>query len=494
MKSVPVLRITLDPELEEAYGPEVHWVWRLLLSTCGWGWQKVSLGEPCDLAWICHADAAPTAKLVILASPSAWPQPALYRLAGLSRGNAVVFPVYQGERQPELPQTIEDGRIICNRDLIFDVFWLATGQEERYYSRERHGFCRLEQTIFYRERLPTLALVSQIASWLEKTLQDLGYPAPLPRWPYGKEAAVAVGHDVDYPEVIRTLEPVRKIMRWGSDGVRPALAVITGRRNHWHFADWVALEKKYDLRSAFYFVPRKGSLIRYALGVPDPFYDITTEKFRQLFQYLQDEGFEIGLQASYLAYQNLEQFRREKCLLEEASRGPVKGVRHHYWHLDPQFPEDTLWMHEQLGFEYDSSLIHDHFLGWRRGLSHPYFPFHPRLRREIKTLQIPPAWMDDQLFTYKEHNQFRGGRLETLKIIADRVKGQGGCLSLDVHEYVYDERLFPAWRETYEGLLMYLRDQGGFWFETPLTISRYWTDRYCRILKASQGLDKGLAE
>lgn len=493
MEAIPTLRLALDPRLEQLIGPEIHWVWRLLLTTCGWGWRKVSLEEPCEIAWVCQAEDAPLAKLVILANPSVWPQPSLQRLKALNRKNAVIFPVYAGEREPQEVEVRDDGRLICSRDLIFDVFWLATGQEERHYPRGRHGFYHLEHTLYYQERLPLLALASQIALWLEKTLRSLGCPEPLPRWPHGKKAALAVGHDVDYPEVLRFLEPLRKVIRWGAHGLRPALEVAKGQHHHWHFADWVALEKGLDFRSAFYFVARKGSLPQYLLGLPDPFYDIATDKFRRLFHYLQAEEVEIGLQASYLAFQDLEQLRREKCLLEEMSRSPVRGIRHHYWHLDPCLPEDTLWIHERLGFEYDSSLIHDHFLGWRRGLSHPYFPFHPRLRRELRTLQIPPVWMDDQLFTYIQYNQIKPTRLETLKIIADRVAEQGGCLSLDVHEYVYDERLFPGWRQTYYDLLVYLKDKGDFWFDTPLKISNHWRSRYCQILAVSQGLDLGLA-
>ncbi len=491
MEAIPVIRIALDPGLTQHYGAEIHWVWRLLLTTCGWGWQEVTLGEPCDIAWVCKPQDALSARLVILANPCAWPQPSRHRLANVAHVNSVSFPVYQGEHEPHPVEAWQNGQIVCLRDLIFDVYWLATGQEERHYPRERHGFYLLENTLYYQEHLPLLALASQIAHWLEKTLRGLGYPEPLPRWPSGKRAAVAVGHDVDYPEVLRFLEPLRKVTRWGVKGVRPALEVVRGHRSHWHFADWVTLERSLELRSAFYFVARKGSLFRYAWGVPDPFYDITTQKFRQLFQFLQSEGFEIGLQASYLAFQDIKQFEREKALLEEMSRAPVRGNRHHYWHLNPQLPEDTLWMHEKLGFEYDSSLIHDHYLGWRRGLSHPFFPFHPGLRRQLRTLQIPPAWMDDQLFTFGRYNRIRPEPLETLKIIADRVAEQGGCLSLDVHEYVYDEQLFPGWRETYRGLLIYLKDRGDFWFETPLMISCHWRNRYCQIRSISYGLDQG---
>jgi hypothetical protein len=493
-ESIPVLRIAIDPEISRLHAPEIHWAWRLLLSTCGWGWHEVSPGEACDVAWVSCPEDAPSAKLVILANPSAWSQPAQRRLAGLNRKNGFISPVFEGEHETDNPETYENGRIIFRRDLLFDVFWLATGQEEPYYPKERHGFNQLEATVFHRERVSILAVVGQISSWFETTVLKLGYPKPVARWPDAKKAALAVGHDVDYPEVIRWIEPLRKVKQLGAAGIRPAIEVLIGQRTHWHFRDWVSLEKSLGLRTAFFFVPRKGSLFEYATSIPDTFYDITNKKFRQLFSYLRDEGFEIGMHASYLAYQDQDLFKREKLLLEEMSQGQVSGNRHHYWHMNPTHPEETLLIHEQLGFEYDSSMIHDHYLGWRRGLSHPFFPFHPQLRRELKTLQLSPAWMDDQLFQFHANNQIRSGRVETLKVLAERVAEQGGCMTLDVHDYVFDEKLFPEWRKTYQDLLVYLSERGDFWFNTPIAIARHWTARYCKIVNGSLGLSQGLAD
>ena len=100
--------------------------------------------------------------------------------------------------------------------------------------------------------------------------------------------------------------------------------------------------------------------------------------------------------------------------------------------------------------------------------------------------------MDDQLFQYRAFNQIQPGRFETLKVLAERVAEQGGCMTVDVHDYVYDEKLFPDWRKTYQDLLVYLYERGDFWFDTPIAITRHWTERYRRIVNSSQGLNQGL--
>lgn len=484
------LRIALDPELVNDYGPEVHWTWRYLLAGIGWAWEEVPLQADTDIVWTTHPEQTASSRLVIRANPRAWRQPSAYRLSEVGSESGLAYPRYLGEKQAQALVWMDNGRLLCQRDLAFDVFWLLTGQEEARYPRLRHGFLDLSGSPYLSERVLRQALASRIAAFLERSLADLGHQPPIPRWPGGNRAAAAVGHDVDYPQVIRWLEPLRILKRLGQRFARPAFEVLSGRRTHWHFASWMAYEAELGVRSAFYFASRKGSLLSYALGRPDPFYDVSRQNFRQVLHYLDSEGFEIGLHASYLAYRDGSWLMAEKQCLEEASGRSVAGVRHHYWHLDSNDPEHTLSLHERVGFKYDSSLIHDRCLGWRRGSTWPFYPFHQAERREMGTLQISIAWMDDQLFRLRSSNP--GEPLEQLYGLADRVVEQGGCLLVDVHDYVYDEVLFPSWRATYRCLWEYLASLGGVWFATPFQIANHWSSRYTRLRKASHGLALGI--
>jgi hypothetical protein len=485
------LRVAIEPRLAATHGPEIHWAWRLLLAGIGWTWEEVALDSVCDIAFAIEPSLAPRARLCIRANPEAWARPSIQRLGGLARHDGLAYPAFVGEASVPSPVQIDGERVICQRDLVFDLFWLASGQEEQVWPRDQHGFFDLTGTVALREQLPRQALASQISAWVQGTLVSLGCPPPLPRWPNGKRAAAGAGHDVDYPEVIRWLEPLRIVARQGLRGAGPALDVLVGKRNHWAFPMWVSVEKALRTRSAFYFVARRGSLAEYANGTPDPFYDVTSPRFGELFRFLSGEGYEVGLHASYLAYQSREKLAAEKQRLEEACGRPVVGNRHHYWHLNPDDAEDTLLMHEQVGLTYDSSLLHDRYLGWRRGLAQPFFPFHQAERRELRTLQIPIAWMDDHLFGHRAWNP--GDRWQLLQDLADRVAGQEGCLTVDVHNYVWDNALFPGWAETYLRLWQYLLDRGDFWFATPAEIAEHWIARHQAIVQASQGLSEGAA-
>jgi hypothetical protein len=482
------VRIAIDPKLKSRFGPEISWTWRLLLAGIGLPWAEVSLDDSqCDIAYVTSLQLAVHCRFAVLANLNFWEQRSRLRLGGVGRYDGGWHPIYRGERSGFQFTDVTNDKLICHRDIVFDVFWLATGQEEAFWPKNAHGHFDLSDTVFEKAQVLRLALGSGLAAGLERVFADLGFPAPMARWPNGKRAAACVGHDVDYPEVVRWAEPLRLLLRKGRGGLPAAVSILTGKSNHWHFGSWVQLEQKLGTRSAFFFVARQGSLLKYAAGTPDPFYDVRSERFRKLFTYLSDEGFEIGLHASYRAYECREKFAAERQALAEASRQPIHGNRHHYWHLHPQDPESTLLLHEQIGLKYDTSLIHERYLGWRRGLSWPFFPFHQKERRELRTLQIPTVWMDDQLFGHRQDNP--GDRLEILRALAGRAADQGGCLLIDVHDYVFDNVLYPRWAQTYRELWEYLLTRSDVWIETPGNIADHWIKRHHTIVQASQGLD-----
>lgn len=486
LDGVRPLRIALDPELRSQRGPELTWTWRLLLSCVGRPWVEVPVGEECDIAHLAPgAASAHPAAILVRADPARWRDPGAQTLLGASGVDGWDVLEFAGAGGGPFQGGEAEARLVVGHDLAFDAYWLATAQAEASWPRNAHGHPQPEGALLDRG-LFGKALVSQIASRLDRALIGLGFPEGAPRWPQGKRAAACLTHDVDYPEVVRWLEPLRVLRRRGRQGIRPALEVLRGRRTTWQFDSWVRMEERYGARSAFYFVARKGSLREYATGTPDSFYDVTTPRFREAFDLLGEVGAEVGLHASYLAFEDGERFAMERERLERAARQPVVGNRHHYLHLDPDRPEDTLLLHEKLGFAYDTTLGHDRHLGWRNGLSHPFFPFHQGQRRQLGTLQLPFAWMDQQLFQYGDLNP--GDPDELLRELVTTAAEQSGCLVVNIHDYTFDPELFPDWSGTYERLLAELSDRGDFWIETPRAVAEHWRSRIGEIEAASSGL------
>jgi len=270
------LKIAIDPRLKAEFQREIFWTWRLLLSGMGFSWEEVPINSPeCDIAYVIDDNYPVNCRFCVRANPGYWQRRSDYKIKAIEESRGWQYPVFEGEEPAQL-SFVKGKSWICQHDIIFYIFWLVTGQEERHWVKNKHGHFDLSGTNFYRAGAPGLALASDIGLKLEGLFVNLGFPAPIQRWPNKKQAAACVSHDVDYPEVIRWLEPLRIISRQGIKGLSPALSVFAGKRNHWHFKSWIALEKKMQTRSAFYFTSRKGSLLRYALGTPDPFYNINS--------------------------------------------------------------------------------------------------------------------------------------------------------------------------------------------------------------------------
>jgi hypothetical protein len=372
-------------------------------------------------------------------------------------------------------------------DVLATSFALLSGRVERTWPRDRHGHHLPPNHAD--GLLPREAVVSQAARALDRALsQTLGPPSHKP-WPIGKSFAAVSTHDVDYPETVRWLEPFRVARRAGTAS-GAATAVLTGRLHHWHFDSWLDAQSPHGVRPAFFFVARRGSLVQYARGTPDPFYDVRRPRFRRLLQELASRDCEIALQPSYRAWERPGAILREKAVLEEALGAEVCGSRHHYWHLDPEDPEETLLAHEEAGLLYDCSLTFERLLGWRRGLAWPFHPFVRRLRRGVATLQVPTVWMDDQVFGHAAFNDTptEGARIDALDSLVDRAAALGGVFVSDIHEYVFDEALFPQWRSTHERIWNTIAGRGDAWIATPAEVARRWLDHETNVRAESTGL------
>jgi hypothetical protein len=233
---------------------------------------------------------------------------------------------------------------------------------------------------------------------------------------------------------------------------------------------------------------KKGSFFKYALGNPDGFYDIHSEEFRNLFSYLKEEGCEIGLHASYDSYRSAEQLRREKELLEDVAGVQVSGNRHHFWHLDPIEPNNTLRIHEEAGLLYDSSLAFEFYPGFRRGICHPFRVFHSGELRELNVVELPPAWMDDHFHRRLKQNKIKDAE-NCARQLMEKALFTGGVIVVDYHVRGMNQDFYPNYAQW---LIQFMEKQviHSFSFFTPAEL----TQEYLRYENTLESQSRDLAE
>jgi hypothetical protein len=385
----------------------------------------------------------------------------------------------------------EDNLLIKNNnktciwnDIILSSFYLLSGWEERFLHRDKNDRHAVQESFLYKERVLHDPIVNQYATLLRELFRASHNPIPL--WPSNKKYAVALSHDVDYPEMIRWIEVLKYLAKYKLNGkLAKVIDILTGKENFWKFEDWVKLENHYGLKSAMYFCGLKGNLIRYFLKAPDPFYDVRQDKFKGVLNYLVQNGFEVGMHSSYLAYQSIDRFLKEKTTIEESLREPILGNRHHYWHMNPDNLSETAVLHEKISLLYDSSICFAKRSGFRFGICSPFHLYDPIRQGPVEVLELPTSLMDDHLFKYFVLSYFSKPQIE-IDALINSVIEHGGLFSVDFHVRGFNETFYPKWAEMYKYILKRINEKDDFYSDTPINIARYWRNREEDILHESK--------
>ena len=434
--------IAIDPAMRGSF-EEVRYALRTLAHTAGFSThlEWFTDGARADVYYGPRTDV--TATVRIPAVPWAYAS-APARIPGASReALGVPFLTFPGETFGRAIRGEHHVSYPC--DIVFATYWLLTGAAEPSYPRSRFDDLDLGDSPLVRDALLARPLVSLYAAQWREWLDRAGTRA-VP-WAWESEAsrfAFAFSHDVDYPELIRPIEVLRVLQQRGATGLGLAARVATGRSHFWTFMEWVTLAARYGTRPCFYFMARQGSLLQYAMGTPDDFYDVRTPRFQRLFAELRDAGCEIGLHASYHAHRSADVLRREVQRIAEAAQVECAGNRHHYWHLDPDAPNETLRRHAQAGLRYDSSLGLEYYPGFRRGTCHPFRPFHPGRREVLPIVQLPPAWMDDHFDRRLAKNGITDPEAAARQLL-DVARATRGIVVVDYHSRGMNADFYPRY-------------------------------------------------
>ena len=404
-------------------------------------------------------------------------------IKAVKENNHVFLLFTNRQREDNLLITNTNNTCIWN-DIILSSFYLLSGWEERFIHRDRKDRHVVQESFLYREKILHDPIVNQYSTMLRNLFRTSHNPISL--WPSNKRYAVALSHDVDYPEMIRWIEALRYLGKYKlSAKLAKLIDIFTGKENFWKFEDWVKLENRYGLKSAMYFCGAKGSLLRYVFKAPDPFYDVRQDQFKRVLNYLAQNGFEVGLHSSYLAYQSTDRFLEEKKTVEESLREPIFGNRHHYWHMNPDNLSETALIHDEIGLLYDSSVCFAKRCGFRFGICSPFHLYDPIRLRHARVLELPTSLMDDHLFKYFGLSYFSKPQFE-IDALINSVKEHGGVFLVDYHVRGFNETFYPKWVETYKYILNKINEDGDFYSDTPLNIARYWKNREEDILRESK--------
>lgn len=484
VNNMPVrpLRIFFKPSTTSPLKfPEIKYVFRTLLTTAGIPWHFVQSKGNGDID-IIYADKPDKCKLFI--QEISKHQLKLTISPRIVRDGNICFLEFRHEEKTNFViRRDRSNNVQIWNDIVYSIFFLLTGQNEKFMSRKKWDIHNIQTSFLYKERLLHLPLINEWVDIIVTIFKKTHKPIDL--WPNGKSYCIALTHDVDYPKIVKPIEIIRYIKRYRTRSkLGDIINIVNGIENFWKFEEWTKIEKSYGLRSAFYFCGFSGNLLRYLFVAPDPFYDVTRKKFKNTMIKLIANGCEIGIHSSFLAYQSLKQFVWEKKIIEEVCNRKVYGNRHHYWHLNQDAPHETARLHAQVGLVYDSSLGFEEHSGFRRSICTPYRLYDPDWKKPTEVIQLPPTLMDSHLFDYQHLNDFRDYR-EQINSLCHAIQTYHGIFVCDFHVRVLNNLFFPMWRDAYKHLLNQLCSRNGHYSATPIEIANHWICREKIIESAS---------
>ena len=170
--------------------------------------------------------------------------------------------------------------------------------------------------------------------------------------------ALCLTHDVD--RVYKTYQTLYDAL--SERQPRHLKTLVSGSEPYWQFADIMAIEDEFDVRSSFYFLNEKRLFLeKSAIAALRPrnwirytgHYDINDPDVVDVIQRLDKGGWEVGLHGSYDSYGDRTRLLYEKNALENVLGHPITGGRQHYLNLT--VPE-TWRYHRDVGLRYDASL------------------------------------------------------------------------------------------------------------------------------------------
>ncbi len=156
--------------------------------------------------------------------------------------------------------------------------------------------------------------------------------------------------------------------------------------------DWIMDQSDaIGIKSHFYFM--SGGATLYDNG-----YKIDERKSLELIEKIKKRGHIIGIHPSYNAYNDFNQLKKEKDLLEKTVRQPILEGREHYL----RFEVPTTWqLWEDNGLKIDSTCGYADKEGFRCGTGDEYSVFNILTRKKLNLKERPLIVMETTFKTYQ---------------------------------------------------------------------------------------------
>jgi hypothetical protein len=296
-------------------------------------------------------------------------------------------------KEQNIPKSIKD------LDIFSACFFMLTRWEEYVNkTRDNHNRFPAYESLAYKQCFLDKPIVNEIIEDLKKQLLDLDNSLNLKE----KKFELILTHDVDEVKFWQNKKQLfrmilgdivkRKNIKLAFTRIAEYFLVKENKINDpYDTFDWLMDKSEaMGVKSRFYFM--SGGVTSY-----DNRYDITTQK--SLIEKIKNRGHIIGIHPSYNAYNDINQLKKEKDLLEKVCECKIVEGREHYL----RFEVPTTWqIWEDNGLEVDSTCGYAESEGFRCGTGDEFRVFNILTREKLNLKERPLVFMDDNHHSYND--------------------------------------------------------------------------------------------
>lgn len=397
--------------------------------------------------------------------------------------DAVNFCKFKGESIPFLFSrggaifALADDHCSIRKDIIAGGFYFLSCWHEYIlsYHGVRTGRVDYRQSLQYRWDFTEVPVVDVYAQILLYAMQQF-CPEFVrdTNWAEDKRFVVSLSHDIDYWDFWskhQKLESLSYNLRTLPQRPLAALYKLIAHTLHknlihnpWRVVRNIARrEREMDVKATWFLLARDD------FEDPRQNYIKNVVAREQILDNLSQT--EIGLHGSPASAFDADILAEELQTLRDMGFDP-QGYRTHYLHFDYQKSFSIL---EEAGIKYDSTLGYWENLGFRAGISFPFYPFNIAENRPFRVLEIPLIVMDTTLFSKKAMNVSVVEASRSLKRLIDLAEKYQSHLSLLWHNTTFDPVDYPLWGGLYWRTIAYALKKRG-WVTSLHNIYDEWVN------------------
>ncbi len=288
-------------------------------------------------------------------------------------------------------------------DIFSAIFFMLTRWEEYVNkTRDKHNRFPATESLAYKQGFLDRPIVNEYVERLKNMLLELDSSLVFKE----RKFELILTHDVDVIQMWKSWKQVFRvalgdIIKRKDIGLaceRFAEYFLTKRgkiKDPFDTFDWLMDKSEaIGIKSRFYFM--SGGVTEF-----DNRYKIDNPKVLELIEKIKQRGHIVGIHPSYNAYNNFEQFKKEKELLEKVVGEKIVEGREHYL----RFEVPTTWqIWEDNGMQVDSTCGYADKEGFRCGTGDEFSVFNILSRKKLKLKERPLVVMDCTLFEYNSYS------------------------------------------------------------------------------------------